>query len=189
MLLAAAAGFGSGPAVIEAQERTVPDTYTATTVNMSPADVELKADVLRWSSEAERATVIAALGEENPASVLRELPTLGVVWRSGSAVGHSIKYAHRETSADGKETITLVTDKAIGATSFTPWTAGDSGTGDALDYSVIEMTTNGGGTMSLAAEIRIDSESNTVSLDAGAAAPVLAGVRKEPPPYWANTGD
>jgi len=186
ILLAAAAGFGSAPALIEAQERRVPDTYKATTVNMSPADVELKADVIRWSNDEERGAAIAALGEADPAAALRDLPTLGVVWRSGSAVGHSIKYAHRAPIAGGGERITFVTDRVIGSTSFEPWTTGDSASDAALSYSVIEMTTNGTGTMSLAAEVRIDADANMVSLDQGAHAPLLTEIRKEPPPYWAS---
>jgi hypothetical protein len=185
-VLAAAAAIGSAPAPTAAQERQVPDTYKATTVNMSPADIELKADVLRWSSDEDRAAVIAALGQEDPGAALRELPTLGVVWRSGSPVGHSIKYAYRTESPDGDETLTFVTDKAIGATSFSPWTADAPATDMELDYSVIEMTTNGEGTMSLAAPVVIDEATDMVSLDTSAAAAILTNVRKEPKPYWAS---
>ena len=71
-------GLAAGIAV-PAQERPVPDTYTAVTANMSPDGVELKADVIRWSSSEERAAVIAALTAEEPAMALRELPTAGVV--------------------------------------------------------------------------------------------------------------
>jgi hypothetical protein len=188
-VVAAAAVIGSVSAPAAAQDRRVPDTYKAVTVNMSPADVELKADVLRWSSDEDRAAVIVALGQEDPAAALRELPTHGVVWRSGSAVGHSIKYAHRTESADGSETLTFVTDKAIGATSFSPWAADAAATDADLGYSVIEMTTNGDGTMSLAVPVVIDKAANIVSLDMGAAAAILTNVRKEPPPYWARTSE
>jgi hypothetical protein len=111
---------------------------------------------------------------------------VGVVWRSGSAVGHSIKYAYRTQSADGDETLTFVTDKAIGATSFSPWAADAPATDMELDYSVIEMTTNGEGTMSLAAPVVIDEATDMVSLDTSAAAAILTNVRKEPKPYWAS---
>lgn len=188
-LVIAAAGFGGAPALMQAQERKVPDTYKATTVNMSPAQVELKIDVMQWSTDDAREAVVAALGADEPVAALRELPTLGVVWRNGSAVGHSIKYAHRTTLSDGSEQVTLVTDRAIGATSFVPWTADDPATDEALEYSVLEMTTNGDGTMSLAADVMIDAESSTVSLESGTGMPLLADVRKEPPPYWANAGN
>lgn len=174
-----------------AQGGPVPDTYLAETTNMSPAGVELKADVLRWSEESDRQAVIAALSSgDDPAAALRDLPTLGVVWRSGSAVGHSIKYASRAEDAAGNQTITLVTDKTIGATSFNPWTADDPTDADPLSYSVIEMTVgadnSGEGSMSLAAEVLIDSDAGTISLGPVAGSPLLTNVRMAPRPYWAE---
>lgn len=173
-----------------AQDRIVPDTYLAVTANMQPADVELKADVIRWSSPEEREAVITALQGEDPAAGLRDLPTMGVVWRSNSAIGSSIKYAHRTETPAGSERITLVTDRAIGATSFNPWVANNPVTDAALDYSVIELTVeqtdDGQGTMSLSAEVDIDSESNLVSLNAGDGEPLLTNVRLAPQPYWAR---
>jgi hypothetical protein len=182
-----AVGTFLAPAPTSAQERTVPDTYTAITTNMTPADVEIKADVIRWSTEEERAAVLEALADaEDGVAALRGLPTLGVVWRSGSAVGSSIKYADRVTAADGSERITLVTDKPVGATSFNPWTAENPGVATELDYSVIEMTTGaeGQGTMSLAAAVTVDTGSKRIGLDSGAAPGVLTRARKVPKPYW-----
>ena len=170
----------------DAQQREVPDTYTAVTVDMTPADVELKADVLRWSSDDERAAVVAALTEaEDVVAALRELPTLGVVWREGSAVGHSIKYAHRTVHDDGSETVTLVTDKRIGSTSFNPWTIANPLRETPLEYSVLEMTTGDAGTLSLAAEPVVDTAAATITLDRTGPA-VLTDVTKQPKPYWAN---
>ncbi|MDX1562373.1 MAG: hypothetical protein R3305_05575 [Gammaproteobacteria bacterium] len=175
-----------------AQERRVPDTYTAITTNMTPAGVELKADILEWSDDDARAAVIDALAAEDPVAALKELPTAGVVWRSGSAVGHSVKYAHRETLANGDQQITLVTDRVIGSTSFNPWTAGDDATvNEELGYSVVEMNVatdgSGTGTMSLAAEIVIDPAANTIGLAPDASAPsLLADVALQPKPYWAE---
>lgn len=189
--IAVVSGALSLSATADAQQQPVPDTYLAVTTNMTPAEVELKADVLRWSSDDERAAVIAALESgDDPAAALRDLPTVGVVWRSGSAVGHSIKYAYRADTADGGERITLVTDKRIGSTSFVPWEADDPAGDAPLDYSVIEMTVGAGaegqGSMSLAAPITIDTESSMVSLDFAGGTPVLTHVRKAPKPYWAT---
>jgi hypothetical protein len=173
------------------QQPPVPDTYLALTTNMTPAGVELKADVIRWSTDEDRAAVVAALeSDEDPAAALRELPTLGVVWRDGSAVGHSIKYAHRGEAPGGGERVTLVTDKPIGATSFVPWVANEPATDAPLAYSVIEMSVGDGdqgqGTMSFAAAVTIDGESNLVSLDPAGAPPLLTNVRRAPRPYWAE---
>ena len=175
------------PAV--AQERVVPDTYLAVTTNMSPAGVELKADVLRWSTEDEREAAIAALQSEEPSAALRALPSMGVIWRSNSAVGNAIKYAHRSEAADGGERITLITDRKLGYSTFNPWRADAPATDESLDYSVMEMTvgeTGGHGTLSLSAEVIVDTDSMLVSLDRGDSAWLLTDVRMAPKPYWAR---
>jgi hypothetical protein len=156
---------------------------------MSPADVELKADILDWSSDEDRADVIAAIRDaEDPLAALRELPTLGVVWRSGSAVGYAIKYARRETAPDGSERVTLVTDKRVGSTSFNPWVADDAAIESPPGYSVIELNTasGGSGSMSLAAAVLVDESANTIGLDLSRGTPVLTNVKKAPRPYWAR---
>lgn len=173
---------------LAAQERPVPDTYTAVTLNMTPADVELKADILDWSTAAQRTAAIEALAAEDPVAALRELPTLGIVWRSGSVVGHSVKYAHRTELEDGGERIVLLTDSRIGSTSFTPWRASDAPDTEPREYSVIELRTGpaAGGTLSLGAEIRIDADASLIALDATGRDPLLTDVVKQPPPYWAR---
>jgi hypothetical protein len=174
---------------LAAQEQPVPDTYTVMTTNMTPADVELKADILDWSDEAQRTAAVEALAADDPAAALRELPTLGIVWRSGSVVGHSVKYAHRTELADGGEQITLVTDRRIGSTSFTPWAANDAPDSEPLDYSVVEFRTGAGegGTLSLGAEILVDAGNGLISLDPGSRAPLLTSITKQPEPYWAES--
>lgn len=172
-----------------AQDRPVPDTFLAVTTNMTPAEVELKADVLHWSTPEQRAAAIAAMQEEDPSAALQELPSLGVIWRSGSAVGNAIKYAQRTTTPDG-EVITFVTDRAIGSTSFNPWVADQSEAADVPPYSVVQMSVAEGrpgtGTMSLAADVVFDTDANTVTLDASAMPPVLTNTRMAPKPYWAT---
>lgn len=188
LLLGAATIVAGLAAEAGAQERRVPDTYTAVTTNMTPAGVELRTDVVRWSTEAERTAAVAALIADDPAAELKGLPSVGVVWRSGSAVGHSIKYAHRSQSADGSEIVTLVTDRPIGSSSFTPWAA-EAPADATLAYSVVELAVPAGGagegTMSLAADVRIDAAAATVTLDRGTRPAVLSNVAKQPKPYWA----
>lgn len=189
--LLTAAFLASLANALQAQEQTVPDTYTAVTAHMSPAGIEIKADILRWSTDEQRSDAIAALEADDPVAALRKLPTLGIVWRSGSAVGYSIKYARREIADDGTETITLATDRAVGSTSFTPWAAEHPAVDSSPPYSVIELRVGGEaqGTMSLAAPVVIDDDANLVSLDMQGSAPLLLNVAKQPPPYWASTAD
>lgn len=182
------------PGAIMAATRPVPDTFTATTTHMTPAGVTLKIDVLEWSDGEARAAAIDALADAGDVSAaLRELPTIGYVWPSGSSVGYSLKYAHRESTADGTERVTFVTDRALGSYSFRPWSADSPTSTAALDYSVIELELSDSGTstgtLSLAHAVTLDDEAQTVSLAAASEAdPLLNAVARVPKPYWAREG-
>jgi hypothetical protein len=163
------------------------DRFTATTTSMTPSDVELRIDVLEWSDPASRAAVVAALDEPDATRALSELPTLGYVWRSHSAVGSAVKYAHRVVTAEG-DRITFVTARRIDATEFRPWTANPESRTAEHDYTVIELYLDddgGVGTLSLAAEIQLDRQNALVSLADGAPR-LLAGAKEEPKPHWAR---
>jgi len=178
--------------VAHAQSVSVPDTFTATTTAMTPSGVELKITVREWSDAAARTAVVAAIdGGGDVHAALASLPTVGYVWHGGSAIGYSVKYAHRTTTADG-ERVTFVTDKVVGAYGLKPWAAQTpSGTSD-LPYSVIELHLtgqgSGSGTLSLAADVALDASAGVVSLAAkpGAQA-VLANAKLAPKPYWVKT--
>lgn len=165
------------------------DRFTATTVAMTPANIGLRIDVREWSDDASRAAVVAALEREAETSkALTELPTVGYVWTDASGVGYSVKYAHRVTTEAG-ERVTFVTDRRIGSYDYRPWTPIAGSPPAELAYSVIELELddegNGTGTLSLAAEVRIDPAKSLVFLE-GSAAPVLENAREEPKPYWAT---
>jgi hypothetical protein len=190
-LLAAVALTATG--ILMAQDTTLPDRYTAVTANMMPSGVTLRVDITRWSSDEERKDVVAALnGADDPAAALLELPAVGVVWRSGSAVGTRVKYAQRQTTEEGDERVTLVTDRVLGP-SFRPWTVDGSVAEDALAYTVIEMNLPaagaGTGTLSLSATVVADPESMTVALVRQSTDPaLLTDVVHVPKPYWAEGG-
>ena len=190
--LAATLLVAAVPQAALAQARAVPDTFTATTTDdMTPAGITLKIDVLEWSDDSARAAVIAALTNEAETSEpLAELPTIGYVWPSGSAVGYALKYAHRMSTTGDGERVTFVTDKPLGSYGFAPWAA-DGQSPSALDYSVIDLQLtaegDGVGTLSLAADVVFDQETHAVSLatpDSGTK--LLTGGRREPKPYWAQ---
>ena len=182
-LLLAPAAFAQKPA---------PETYEATLTGVSATGITLKIEILKWSDAAGREAVVGALGEENElAKALDKLPSVGAVWQSGSAVGHSVKYAHRVTDADGTQHITLVTTKPLDSYSFKPWTLTSGTAPPRLPYGVLELKLdgkgNGSGTLSLAAEVAIDTAAHTVGLKAGGGTPtLLTGVKLVPKPYWAG---
>jgi hypothetical protein len=182
-LLLAPAAFAQKPA---------PETYEAALTGVSATGVTLKIEILKWSDDAGREAVVAALGEETElAKALDKLPSIGAVWQSGSAVGHSVKYAHRVTDADGTQHITLVTTKPLDSYSFKPWTLTSGTAPPRLPYGVLELKLdgkgNGTGTLSLAAEVAIDTSAHTVGLKTGSGTPtLLTGVKLVPKPYWAS---
>jgi hypothetical protein len=166
---------------VTAEVRLVEDTYTATTAGMTPADLGLRFQVLEWSDDAARAEVIATL--EDPAA-LGKLPTVGYVWPAGSPVGYTVKYAQRSKTDDGRDRITLVTDKVLGSYDFKKWSVANAPPEQsAAGYSVVELYVdaagNGTGTLSLGADVVIDETASTVTLATGGN-PLLTDVRRQP---------
>ena len=70
-----------------------PDTYEASLTGVSATGITLKLEILNWSDAAGREAVVQALGEDPKeiGKTLDKLPSVGAVWQSGSAVGHSVK--------------------------------------------------------------------------------------------------
>ncbi len=168
----------------------MPDRFTATTASMTPADVALRIDVREWSDDEARAAVVAALGSGSEVrAALKDLPTIGYVWQSGSPVGYSLKYAHRTPTERG-ERVTFVTDRPLGSYERTPWAAAQAASQTPHDYSVIELYLNdhgsGDGTLSLAAAVELDEGSSLVTLAADAALRLLANAKLAPKAYGAT---
>ena len=179
-------------------ERPVPETFTATMANMDPEGADLRINVLRWSADEDRQALLDVLtNPENAASadgdldVLIELPTLGYVWPDDSALGYSIKYARRDTTADGGERLTFVTGRRLGRFAREPWAPAGTPEAALRPFTVIELRLDangdGAGTMSPAADFALDEANHTVALVNYDAAPtLLAEARRQPPPYWAR---
>lgn len=187
-----------GAAAQEGTERSVPETFTATTANMDPEGTDLRINVLRWSGDEDRQAVLAVLTDpENAASAdgdldaLIELPTVGYVWPDGSALGYSIKYARREAAADGGERLTFVTGRRLGRFAREPWAPAGTPDEALRPFTVIELRLDangdGAGTLSPAADVAFDAANHTVALvDYDAAPTLLAEAKRQPPPYWAR---
>jgi hypothetical protein len=170
---------------VEAAPRLPLDTFTATTAHMTPAGLQLRIQIIEWQETEARAEVVATLaaGADAP-TPLGKLPTVGYAWPSGSPVGYSLKYAHREPTGDGRERITLITDKRLGSYDFKGWSVASPAVNNDAPYSVIELYVSdsgtGSGTLSLAGDVVLDEEAGTVSLQSGAGAPaLLENVKRE----------
>ena len=197
-LVVAAVAVAAQPAA--AQEVPVPETFTATTVNIDPAEEGLRFSVLRWSGEADRQAVVDVLtspeaeagGTDGELADLLELPSLGHLWLDSSSVGYSLKYARRVPLAGGGENVTFVTGRRVGTFGRASWmpdgAAADTPT---RPFTVIELRIDhmneGEGKLSAAADISIDTNRSLVGLQDYAAAPVvLESVTRQPLPYWAR---
>jgi hypothetical protein len=170
---------------LAAGPRKVVDTFTAATANMTPAGANLRVQILEWQDVTARAEAVASIAAGAGASTpLGKLPTVGYVWQSGSPVGYSVKYAHREPAPEGGERITLVTDRRLGSYDFKGWSVAPPAVLNDLPYSVIELNVNGSGIgagrLSLAGNVQLDEKGGTVALDSSAPT-LLTNVKREPP--------
>jgi hypothetical protein len=176
---------------VKATQRTrveVPiDRFTAVTTAITPRDVTLRMNLLRWSDDAGRADVVAALGEPDPTAALLQLPTLGHIWLSSSPVGFAVKYAHRTAMPDGGERITFVSEKRLDYYDFRKWAPTPPLAARDTGYAVVELyldaNGHGTGSFSLAADVEVDEADSQVSLAEGAPR-LLMNAHFEPRPYW-----
>ena len=168
---------------VYAAPRLVADAFTATTANMTPADLSLRIQILAWQEAEARAEAVASLGAgADAATPFGKLPTVGYVWPEGSPVGYSLKYAHREPQPDGSERITLVTDKPLGSYDFKGWSVASPAVKNDAPYSVIELVLNGSGSgsgnLSLVGEVSLDEAAGAVTLKS-ATPSLLTNVKRE----------
>jgi hypothetical protein len=162
----------------------------------------------RWSTEAERAPLVAALAAPPPApaaavggaggrgrgrgapppppsrfarlsAAIKAAPTLGYIWTDG-VTGFSIRYAWRSPATEDAERIVLVTERRLD--SHAPDGAPASGAAGDADFTLIELRIDrqgvGEGKTSLTTSVAIDTAANTLALDGYAAAPALLKVTR-----------
>ena len=128
--------------------------------------------VERWSSEAERGTLIRTLMKDGPNAlldVLQEMKSVGTI-RTPDSLGYNLRYAHQEPGEDGGRRIVLATDRPI---SF--WEARNQPRTIDYPFTVIEMQIGrdgeGKGTLSYAT--KIIARGNTIELENFTSAPIM----------------
>ena len=152
-----AGGTASGDTAALSMRATITSDATAGALTIT---------LSRWSTEAERAPLLAALppAPARPAApaggaagrgpgrgvppppppsalarlstAIKAAPTLGYIWTDG-VTGYSIKYAWRSPATEDEERIVLVTDRRLDSHAA-DWTPGSNAAADA-DFTVIEM--------------------------------------------------
>ena len=131
--------------------------YSSTTVDFV---------VTRWSTQAEQDKLMNALTELGPkgfVKTLSELPRVGSFSAPGAA-GYPVRYAWKSIGRDGRERITMATDRDAAFWEVANRTR-------SLDYPVtwIEITLKpngeGDGQVSVAAKVAIDRPSKTIIVE------------------------
>lgn len=167
-------------AVAAAQTRGGRERFTAFAVNMDESAVArpgagtVEIVVERWSTDAQRDRLLAALVEKGPEKLLdtlQSLPRAGYI-RTPNSIGYDLHYARKEPLEEGGERIVIATDRYI---SF--WEARNRPRTIDYPFTVIEMRINrdgvGEGKMSLATKVTLNKDKKTIELENYGTQPVL----------------
>ena len=155
---------------LQAQTMGEPERFTAFAVNMSgigagqASSVDIVVD--RWSTDAERETLITAFVQKGPKQLLSQLqktPRVGY-FRLPNTRGYDLHYARQFPMDEGGRRIIVATDRYIGAREATR-------NGRSMDYpfTLIELRLNpdgeGVGKMSIGTKISYNKKENTIELE------------------------
>lgn len=159
-------------------QRIVRFTGSATNAKAG-VDPEVKIDLLRWSTDEERADTAAALtesGTEGLGEALAAAPTLGYVWTAESA-GYSVRYAHRLPDPAGGARVIVATDLPVGSRNPLIWEPLGPADAPPADFTVIELRLGAGGQgegrVSFGTGVIVEGTDGTIALDGYQGAPVL----------------
>jgi hypothetical protein len=111
-------------------------------------------DITRWSTAAERASLLAVLkksGANKLLGALQDTRPVGII-KTPDSLGYDLHYAHQQPLPDGGRRIVIATDRPIGF-----WEAANRPRTIDYPFTVIQMEINkdgkGKGTMSYATKI------------------------------------
>ena len=147
------------------------ETFTAKTVNMSVgAGQDLKIDLFRWSSDEERAALVAALKDNNEkalAETIQKAASLGTIWTNES-LGYTVRYAYRDMLPNGSERVIVATDGHLGSWSGQVWKPVHGAATADYPFTVIELRlgrpATGEGKISIAGKVVADETAKTIAL-------------------------
>ena len=126
----------------------------------------------RWSTEAERAALVAVLRDKGPEALLDALQGMRSVGRirTPDSLGYDLHYAQQTPGPDGGRRIVIATDRPIGF-----WEARNRPRSYDYPFTVIQLELDadgrGKGTLSVATKIR--AYRDVVELEDFASAPIM----------------
>ena len=154
-----------------------PERFTANAVSTSPEYgtgqriVEITVD--RWSPNAERERLVAALQTKGTDELLKQLQKNRPVGRirTPDSLGYDLRYAQQTPLPEGGRMIVIATDRPIGF-----WEATQHPRSFDYRFTVIQMKLdregNGSGTLSYATRI-VAHENNVIELEDFATQPIM----------------
>lgn len=160
---------------IAAQTHGAPEEFTAVAIvnnNLASGAGTVLISIDRWSTDAERTTLVRTLREKGPRSLLDTLQDMRPVGRirTPDSLGYDLHYAQQTRAEDGGRRIVIATDRPIGF-----WEAWERPRSIEYAFTVIQMQIGpdgrGKGTMSVAT--KIVAYDNTIELENFASAPVM----------------
>lgn len=145
---------------------------------VDPKD-RLSFDIERWSTDAERDRMLAAIaenGQEKLLDAFRETPDVGRLrWPGG--LQYAVRYAHRIARADGGSDIVLVVDRPL----WLWWESQPASTSS--PYTVLQLRLDkdgrGEGRASFGVAVSRDKAQGVVLSDYAKAPAVLTDVRRQ----------
>jgi len=168
-----------------AQSNGQPERFTANAVSLSPeygtGQQVVEITVNRWSPNAERERLVAALQQKGPDELLKQLQKNRPVGRirTPDSIGYDLRYAQQTPSEDGGRTLVIATDRPIGF-----WEATQRPRSIDYPFTVIQMKLDreghGSGTLSYATRI-VARGNNVIELEDFATQPImLNNIKAEP---------
>jgi len=181
-LLGCLALAGGTPSSAGAADVGTPLKLTAFAVNLGttpdlrpprPAAGTVEITIDRWSTEAERDELLAALqshGETGLLKALQENPRVGSI-RTPNSLAWDLHYARQRPTADGGTRIFLATDRPI---SF--WEAANQPRSIHYPFTLLEIRLDkdghGEGKLSIATKIEVGAEGKEIQIENYATQPV-----------------
>lgn len=165
------------------EERLITQRFSGnarvTGIRATGATAQIEISVQRWSTEEERAELLAVLGEKGSRKMngaLRRQDETGWI-RTSQSLRWVLRYAREVETDEGRQLI-LATDRPIGFREA-------SRNARSLDYDTTLIVLNlneegrGDGQMLVGAELKFDEETNTLTVEGASNRPVeLVNIRK-----------
>ena len=169
--LAVTAVIGAG---VFAQTMGQPEEFSAVAIqnnNLGSGAERVIIRVTRWSTEAEREKLAAAL-KKSPDELLDQLQdqrSVGTI-RTPDSLGYDLRYAHQEPGEDGGRRIVIATDRPIGF-----WEARNQPRTIQYPFTVIqiEMDKNGEGKGTMSYATKVMPRGNVIVLENFATSPIM----------------